>query len=372
LALAITIPLPAGTATTVDQFLGVARLDRLVGCLAAVAMMAGLLDLAVKMSSDWKVRPAPWHRVRFAYAGLTTATMTVCFTAATVLGTASTDKFLPAPRTFTAVTVYWIAYISFGIVTNVWATVLYWKQVPRTTLASIRIAVFLLACATTVGPLWHLTRIPSLFSSDVVFLNAVSVLSTIYFVLVAVGCSIAAIQPVIQAARDRANCHRLYPLWRDLVSAAPDIALPPEPAVGFFHFPDNALRLNRRMIEIRDGLLAMDKWLWPADLAKVPPARLAPDIPEDRLAATTTACLLQIAFQAFAAGRERSASPPGLLGQGGGEDAESELRWQLAVAAAWTGVVRKGADHGAATSINGSVAQDAAASGDPSAPEVRR
>jgi hypothetical protein len=374
LMLAIAIPLPVSAASTVDQFFGIPRLDRLVGILAALAVMAGLLDFAVKMSSDWKVRPAPWHRVRFAYAGLTAAAMTASFTVASVLGTATSDKFLPAPRTFNAVTVFWIAWIVFGVVTNAWAAVLFWKQVPRTTLASIRIAVLLLACATTVSPIWFLTRIASLLSSATVFLNAVSVVSTIYFVLVAVGCSIAAIQPVIKAGRDWASCHRLYPLWRDLALAAPDIAFMtrPGPAADFFHFRHNALRLNRRMVEIRDGFLAMDKWLWPADLEKVPPARPAPDVTEDRLAATTTAYLLKVAFQAYAADRERSASPPGLLGQGGGTDAESELRWQLAVAAAWTGIVGKGVDHIGATTITDSMAPDPATSGGPPAPEVRR
>jgi len=300
--------------------------------------------------------------------------MAASFTVASAMGTATNDRFLPAPRTFTAVTVYWIAYLSFSIITTVWATVLYWKQVPRTTLASIRVAVLLLASATTVNPIYLMTRIASLLSSTTVFLNAGVVLSTIYFVLVAVGCSIAAIQPVIKAARDWANCHRLYPLWRDLALAAPDIALmtPPEPAADFFHFRHNALRLNRRMVEIRDGFLAMDKWLWPTDLKKVPPARPGPDITEDQLAAATTAYLLQIAFQAYAANRQRSASPPGLLGQGGGTDTESELRWQLAVAAAWTSIAGKGVDHSGIASTSGSLAQDPAISGGPPTPEVRR
>jgi len=372
--LALTIPLPVPFGTAVDQFLGVPRLDRLVGCLAAVALIAGLLDFAVKMSSDWKVRPAPWHRVRFAYAGLTAAVMVASFTVATVLGTPSSAKFLPVPGTFNVVTVYWIAYIAFVVVTSVWAAVLYWKQVPRTTLMSIRIAVLLLACATTVEPFPYLLRIPSLFSSDVAYLNAVTVLSTIYFVLVAVGCSIAAIQPVIKARRDWTNCRRLYPLWHALVLAAPDIELmtPPDPAAGLLHRRDNALRLHRRMVEIRDGLLAMDKWLWPEDLDKVPSVRPAPDVTEDQRAATTTAYLLQIAFQAHKDGRERSASPPGLLGQGGGTDAESELRWQLAVAAAWTSIARKGADHSGTRGMSAPLAQDPATSGGPAAPEMTR
>jgi len=93
---------------------------------------------------------------------------------------------------------------------------------------------------------------------------------------------------------------------------------------------------------------------------KIPPARPAPDTTEDQAAAATTADLLQIAFQAHKAGRERSASPPGLLGQGGGTDAESELRWQLAVAAAWASIAGKGVSRSGATSINDSMAQDPA------------
>jgi hypothetical protein len=370
--LAIAIPLPVSAASTVDQFFGIPRLDRLQGCLSSLLVYAGLLDFAVKLSSDWKVRPAPWHRVRFVHAGVTISVMVASFTVASVLGTAASARFLPAPGTFNAVTVFWIAYLQFGIVATIWAAVLFWRQVPRTTLVSIRIAVLLLACATSLQLFYFMTRVASLLSSTTVFLNAGAVLSTIYFVFVAVGCSIAAIQPVIKAGRDWARCHRLYPLWRDLVLAVPDIELMPSPAADFCHFRDNAFRLHRRMVEIRDGLLAMDKWLWPADLEKVAPARPLPGVTEDRLAATTTAYLLRIAFRAFAADRERAASPPGFLGRGGGEDAESELRWQLAVAAAWTGMARKGADDSGTTSITDSMAPDPAISEGPPAPEVRR
>ena len=60
------------------------------------------------------------------------------------------------------------------------------------------------------------------------------------------------------ATRYRA-CRRLYPLWRDLCKAFPDLALvPPESTVtDALAVRGLELRLTRRAIEIRDGRLAL-------------------------------------------------------------------------------------------------------------------
>lgn len=52
---------------------------------------------------------------------------------------------------------------------------------------------------------------------------------------------------------------RLYPLWRDLCLALPDIALvpPSTPLVDRLDLRDVPFRLCRRVVEIRDGLLAL-------------------------------------------------------------------------------------------------------------------
>ena len=54
-------------------------------------------------------------------------------------------------------------------------------------------------------------------------------------------------------------CRRLYPLWRDLCRALPDLALvpPPPPLADALAFRGVGLRLVRRVVEIRDCRLAL-------------------------------------------------------------------------------------------------------------------
>ena len=56
---------------------------------------------------------------------------------------------------------------------------------------------------------------------------------------------------------------RLYPLWRDLVRATPEVALeaPPPPVLDALTWRDLRLRLYRRVIEIWDGRLALRPYL---------------------------------------------------------------------------------------------------------------
>jgi hypothetical protein len=74
--------------------------------------------------------------------------------------------------------------------------------------------------------------------------------------------------PALLAWFDRYRVHRqLYPLWHDLYRVAPEIALfpPRSPATDALALRDLDLRLYRRIVEIRDGILALrrsvDPWV---------------------------------------------------------------------------------------------------------------
>jgi hypothetical protein len=77
---------------------------------------------------------------------------------------------------------------------------------------------------------------------------------------VGLGAALAALGRWADAYR---AYRRLYPLWRDLVRATPEVALqaPPPPALDALTWRDLRLRLYRRVIEIWDGRLALRPYL---------------------------------------------------------------------------------------------------------------
>ncbi|NLU71838.1 hypothetical protein HCC61_03915 [Streptomyces sp. HNM0575] len=85
--------------------------------------------------------------------------------------------------------------------------------------------------------------------------------------LVATGFTMPSWGPRLSAARMWVSNYRayqrLYPLWSDLYRAVPEIALsPPAPSfVERIRHGDLRYRLYRRVIEIRDGLLAMRPYM---------------------------------------------------------------------------------------------------------------
>ena len=101
-------------------------------------------------------------------------------------------------------------------------------------------------------------------------------------VLVAVGGVLPATQrwPLVRQAGFYRSLRRLYPLWDGLCQAVPGIALDPVPAWADRLDPrDLRMRLYRRVIEIRDGYMALS----PVDV----PGIEVPDRPHHRLPSRT-------------------------------------------------------------------------------------
>ncbi|MEU7140060.1 MAB_1171c family putative transporter [Nocardia sp. NPDC046473] len=121
---------------------------------------------------------------------------------------------------------------------------------------------------------------------------------------------------------DRAgrHCRRLWPLWRDLTGAVPEIVLP---ATG--SIPPDA-RLLRMTVEIRDALMQLHRYL-PADHAT-------------ELAPPSSACYARQLRQAITA-KSNGGTPtaaPSVAGRFGApsSDIDSDIRRLLDLARAWT------------------------------------
>ena len=103
------------------------------------------------------------------------------------------------------------------------------------------------------------------FGYPVSEVTASTVLGAVSVSLVVIGTTLPAWGPRIGLERaaqwfaTRTACRRLYPLWRDVCRAAPDVVLQPVPAslMDALAVRNLRFRLYRRVIEIRDGRLVL-------------------------------------------------------------------------------------------------------------------
>lgn len=173
-------------------------------------------------------------------------------------------------------------------------------------------------------------------------------------ILVFIGLTIPAWGERLTAAAEAVGRYRaywgLYPLWRALYEAAPGIALDPpaRPGLDRVSVRDLRHRLYRRVIEIRDGRLALRGYLDPAVAETARAVGRQARLAGEHLAATAEAALLAAALRARAAGREPGETDLELVEvAGGGQEMVDETRWLLQVSRAFahSPVVRTTLDH---------------------------
>jgi hypothetical protein len=134
---------------------------------------------------------------------------------------------------------------------------------------------------------------------------------------------------------DYRTYRRLYPLWRDLYHVSPWIALhPPTRSMTHLNY-----RLYRRVIEIRDGLLALRCYRDPEVRLRARRSGESAGLTGDELRATVAAAQLKAALGAKARGQAAPADS-----SGGADDREIfELRpgSDLTAEAAWLGQIAR-------------------------------
>jgi hypothetical protein len=163
-----------------------------------------------------------------------------------------------------------------------------------------------------------------------------SVLAAVTVGFVAAGATLSAWSPAVSSVLGRVRAYRAYrriePLWAALRAAVPGIALEPgrELAAG----PEFAL--YRRVIEIRDGHLALRAHFEPGLPARAAAEARRAGVPEADIAATVEAVTLAAAIEAERAGR-RFAPPdkaPEHLEEADA-DVAAEAAWLVRVSRAW-------------------------------------
>jgi hypothetical protein len=137
-------------------------------------------------------------------------------------------------------------------------------------------------------------------------------------------------------ARFRAY-RRLYPLWSTLCRSSPEIALLPGASRlrDTLAVRDLGLRLYRRVIEIRDGQLALRPFADPRVTGMADRVGRRTGLEGEELRAAIEAAILATALRAKERGRRPEAAV-GALGTPGGADLEREVAW-LERVARWFG-----------------------------------
>jgi hypothetical protein len=228
-----------------------------------------------------------------------------------------------------------LLYFATLIYTDTILTWLFWRHASFADRRWLRRGLRLLAISAAVSAVSYVTCVIMLLGLRVS--APIPAAERIWAPLSGVGVLIAAVGGTVPVLGPRLDClrayHRLHPLWLALSRAHPDILLhQPGPMDRWNPWHIN-YRLYRRVIEIRDGWLALRPYMTQTHtLGTSEYARDGDD--QDRRAAMTAATL-DAALRARAAGQAHHQDPIPDNGMGG-HDLATELAWLFKVAAALT------------------------------------
>ncbi len=153
------------------------------------------------------------------------------------------------------------------------------------------------------------------------------------------------VSPAAQPWRRFLAYGRLYPLWKAMYQAMPEIALDPASSSSRWAVRDLRHRLYRRVIEIRDGRLALSRYLVPGDgddPAGANGTGRADDAGSDRQAAAAEAVRLAAALRAKHIGAPGHSESRREVQDLRGGDLAAEVAWLVEVSRAFGRVQRAG------------------------------
>lgn len=253
-----------------DGLVGVPNLARLVA-------HAGILGFAVSVQIlllHWTVpqpgRGRTW--IRLASVAVAAAAMTILFVLAPV--DVSTTEFTVRYGDAPHIDQYMIVYLGYFAVALVDIMRLSWRYARLTSRPFLRLGLRLVTVGAALGVTYCVEK-AGYVSARRVGLELVPaavqeslspILTGSGSLLMLIGFTIPSWGPRVAGAGDRLRRYRTYrrlsPLWRMLCRATPEIAL--HPTTGRPSMPavrDLEYRLVRRVVEIRDGWLALRPYL---------------------------------------------------------------------------------------------------------------
>lgn len=243
-----------------DSTTGVAKAGELAVALVALTDFAAVWWFAVALHRAGHATPV-WLRRAPAVSAATMAALALAF----FVVTPASDRFGAQAHGWWAG--YAVAWITFGLVTAVGAGALFWRHGITMRSPVLRLSMLALAVGTTAELPYLVIRAVRWFTEAPSTLALVGFwCSFSRFVLVALGCSLAALEPLRKAALYWYRRQRLYGLWMLLREATPELVVitPRSRAADVLTLSNAWEQLHQRVIDIRDSITFLhDGWASP-------------------------------------------------------------------------------------------------------------
>lgn len=304
LALGWTLRIPAGY-RALDDATGVGNLAQIVGDGLALATACAILTMLIFQTSG----DAAGRRVflRVGLLGVVLAAMAITF--ALVPLTQETTEFVTTYRTRPAFLSYELPYLVFLSYAFFDLARLCRRYAQLSERRYLKAGMRLIEIAGGLGILYVALRVAYLVAVQAapsVDLTAYEPVSKVIVAVLSILAIIGAVLPAVGPRVEDYRAHReLYPLWSAMHEAEPAIALeaPQSPARDRFRVRDLSFRLHRRVIEIRDGQLALRPYRQP-DVAQTAQRRgQQRQLVGEDLAAAVEAATLAAAVESKVAGQ---------------------------------------------------------------------
>jgi hypothetical protein len=332
-ACTVTLTTPLGY-LVLGNLTGIPNVARPLGHFSMLVVVWATWGLMLSLSnpnSQWK---SPW---RTWWMLATMAAMTVTFVLADI--PENTVHFASGYGGTPWVLEYWLVYISYllpayGVLFRL--TRRYARLSGR---RSLRVGLHVITVGIVISAIYHVHKayyfaaLRFHWDYPVALRTPLDKYATVIsMVLVLGGLTLPSwTWRVVTWLRQYRTYHRLGPLWRSLHAANPEIALS---TTGFIesHLPrDLGLRLYRRVIEIRDGRLALNPYLDPEVATRARGEAATAGLTGQRAEAYVEAVTLTEALRAKRDGR--TAATPSTEIRGGGDlTADTEFLTEVASA----------------------------------------
>ncbi|MFI5609382.1 MAB_1171c family putative transporter [Amycolatopsis sp. NPDC051903] len=237
---------------------------------------------------------------------------------------------------------YELVFIAYGVLSLVLVAVFFARFAVRARAGSLRTGLWLIfagVVAAVAWTLWDLDDVASLLSTGGVEATEdlpAAALGAACVVLAVAGSTLSVWGPLLAAPLRWLRAYRAYrriePLWTVLREAVPGIAF--DPARGLAGGAEFAL--YRRVIEIRDGHLALRPYFDPGLPGRVADRARRSGVPARSVAATVDAATLAAALVARDAGHRYQPDDADAPSAGAvPADVRAEAAWLVEVTRAW-------------------------------------
>jgi hypothetical protein len=329
LALGWILRVPAGY-RALDEFTHVGNLAQVVGDGLALATACAILAMLIFQTSSGSDKASRRVLVRIGVLGVVLVAMGVSFDVAPL--NRETFEFVTTYRTTPGFLAYELPYLAFLSYAFYDLTRLCRRYAQLSDRRYLKAGMRLIQAAGVLGIVYVMLRIAYLVAVQVAPTVDLSAYEPVSKLIVAVLSILAIVGAVLPAAGPRVENYRahreLYPLWSAMHKAEPAIALDAPQSAGRdrLRVRDLGYRLHRRVIEIRDGQLALRPYRRTDVALAARRHGQQRQLSGEDLEATVEAATLSAAVKDKAAGR---GAPPGSSARtsSGGTRLSEEISW---------------------------------------------